>query len=341
MKALPSDKDPARAVNLADVAALAGVSLATASRAMADCRGVRAATRERVLKAAGQLAYCPNIASQQLAGARWHSLAGARIQARIGYLFHHQIKADDLALAQAQASEQGLEIEGAVIDDGDDCEKSRVLQGLAQRNVQGLLIRSDQGAFPELPAELVADFRLVMVGDHPAYHGVTCVAPDFFRLVQTFCEQLFASDHRRIGFWLIDDRRTISHQHAIGAVLAMQRQHSPQRHLVLLTSLPGCEYTDSERLVQWIRDENLEACIVPSTEHHKRLAPLIERPLTWAAMWGSEENVDCMTPGFDVARLQRQALIIICDHLRRQTSNIRGERVLLAPRVRNRANIRN
>ena len=53
---------------LADVAALAGVSLKTASRALNEEYGVAPATAERVLAAAREIGFRPNRLAQSLAG---------------------------------------------------------------------------------------------------------------------------------------------------------------------------------------------------------------------------------------------------------------------------------
>src|SRR5207302_3303476 len=55
-------------VRLKDVARLAQVSLATASRVLNGKRSVRSELRERVEAAAGKLAYRPNAHAQALAG---------------------------------------------------------------------------------------------------------------------------------------------------------------------------------------------------------------------------------------------------------------------------------
>lgn len=61
MVTLTSTSDSARPrVTLKDVAQLAGVSVATASKALNDRHHVRASTRERVLAAADQLRFAPN-----------------------------------------------------------------------------------------------------------------------------------------------------------------------------------------------------------------------------------------------------------------------------------------
>lgn len=58
------------AVHIADVAAVAGVSIATVSRALANPGRVNAATRERVLEVVRRLGYTPNLAGRRLRAAR-------------------------------------------------------------------------------------------------------------------------------------------------------------------------------------------------------------------------------------------------------------------------------
>jgi LacI family transcriptional regulator len=57
-------------VTIDDVAELAGVSIKTVSRVLNEEPHVRAATRERVLEAAKQLDYTPNVSARALAGSR-------------------------------------------------------------------------------------------------------------------------------------------------------------------------------------------------------------------------------------------------------------------------------
>jgi LacI family repressor for deo operon, udp, cdd, tsx, nupC, and nupG len=58
------------AVRIADVAAVAGVSIATVSRALTNPGRVNAATRERVLEVVRRLGYTPNLAGRRLRAAR-------------------------------------------------------------------------------------------------------------------------------------------------------------------------------------------------------------------------------------------------------------------------------
>jgi len=63
-----------QAVTLADVATAAGVSLATASKALANRYDVAQKTKERVLRAADELAFSPNMLARALLGGKTHSV---------------------------------------------------------------------------------------------------------------------------------------------------------------------------------------------------------------------------------------------------------------------------
>ena len=63
-----------RAVTLADVAAAAGVSLATASKALADRYDVAAKTKEKVHEVAEELAFSPNVLARGLVGGKTQSV---------------------------------------------------------------------------------------------------------------------------------------------------------------------------------------------------------------------------------------------------------------------------
>src|ERR1700719_2436283 len=59
---------PSEKVNMADVARMAGVSMATASRALSNAPGVAAATRARVLAVAEQTSYVVSPEASRLSG---------------------------------------------------------------------------------------------------------------------------------------------------------------------------------------------------------------------------------------------------------------------------------
>ncbi|MEQ7736112.1 LacI family DNA-binding transcriptional regulator, partial [Escherichia coli] len=68
------EEAPDQAVTLADVAAAAGVSLATASKALADRYDVAQKTKERVHRAAEELSFSPNVLARGLLGGKTQSV---------------------------------------------------------------------------------------------------------------------------------------------------------------------------------------------------------------------------------------------------------------------------
>ena len=70
MKRNAMSTDPVRAATLSDVARRAGVSIATASKALNGRGDVAAGTRKRVMEAAAELAFTPNAMARGLLAGR-------------------------------------------------------------------------------------------------------------------------------------------------------------------------------------------------------------------------------------------------------------------------------
>lgn len=74
MRVQPSDTAPHKNPTLADVAAAAGVSIATASKALSNRYDVAETTKARVLEAAEELSFSPNLLARGLLGGRTQSV---------------------------------------------------------------------------------------------------------------------------------------------------------------------------------------------------------------------------------------------------------------------------
>ena len=122
----------ARSARLSDVARAAGVSLSTASRALADPRLVHPETRERVDDAARMLGYVPHGAARALASRRSRTV-GAVVPTLDNPIFAHSTQALQQALAEAgytlllASNEYDTETE------------LRVTRALVERGVDGLV----------------------------------------------------------------------------------------------------------------------------------------------------------------------------------------------------------
>jgi DNA-binding LacI/PurR family transcriptional regulator len=136
---------------------------------------------------------------------------------------------------------------------------NRRLQVLWAEGVQGLVIRADQGEFPLLPEPWNSKFPHVLVGGHPEY-SAPHVAFDFSEAVRLGYGELSRAGCRRIGFSLVERAGRTPDQRAIGAVLALMREHRGQhREIKLLTREPGNSV--AEILEQWIRQEHLDGLV--------------------------------------------------------------------------------
>ncbi len=186
-----------------DIANAAGVSFKTVSRVLNGNPRVAADLRERVLKAAAQLDYRPNVAARSLAGARNYaiallissdSIANANLegwylppflmdlQARAliacqerGYRFHVEI-VDPAAALDLQLSAQRLYVDGVILAPP-IADNPAVLDALEHNRLP--FVRISPGIQPDRSPAVMAD----------EYGGALAMT-----------EHLLSLGHRRIGF---------------------------------------------------------------------------------------------------------------------------------------------
>ncbi|OJX96956.1 LacI family transcriptional regulator [Salana multivorans] len=122
-----------RAATLADVAALAGVSIATASKALNNRDQVAAATRARVLEAAKELAFQPNALARSLLSGRTGT---------IGLVTHDLDGRFSIPILLGVEDAAGLGKMSALLCDarGDSLREAYHLEALQGRRVDGLVI---------------------------------------------------------------------------------------------------------------------------------------------------------------------------------------------------------
>jgi LacI family transcriptional regulator len=165
--------DPGRQSTLTEVARLAGVSLTTASKAINGQERISEATRKRVLRAARQLSYSPNLAAKSLASGR---------SSIIGVLLRDP-KVERFAMPMVIGAQSALEQRefSAIIADarGVDDRLAELAVMLRQRGVDGLLIVGDnQGKIPSITAS--ANIPCVYV------HSLTTNPRDVVHLADDF-----------------------------------------------------------------------------------------------------------------------------------------------------------
>ncbi len=202
------------AVRLADVAAAAGLSGSTVSRALSDPDKVNPATRDRVLKIARELGYEPNQAARSLTGGRT-DLIGLLVPDIANPFFPPIIKA-----VQARAGAKGRTVLIADIDErpGDEWQRARLLRGRSD----GLLIASARSPQDRL-AELVALQPVVFLNREVP--GGTSVIIDSADGMDQAVDHLAALGHRTIAY-LNGPRRSWSNAQRQKAIKLACRRHS-------------------------------------------------------------------------------------------------------------------
>ncbi|HYW14220.1 MAG TPA: LacI family DNA-binding transcriptional regulator [Longimicrobium sp.] len=185
----PNPPSDSRRVTTHDVARQAGVSQATVSLVLGGNPRARvsASTRERVVRAAGELGYRPNIVARSLVQRKSYAI-GVVVPDLSNPFFM-----DVVTGVQRVAAEAGYAV---LPGDVRETSPARHLDALRARQVDGLIL-GGFGAL-EIPEADLADLRVVLV-DEPSerFPGVASDAPEAGRLA---AEHLMGHGHTRMGF---------------------------------------------------------------------------------------------------------------------------------------------
>lgn len=184
--------------SMADVAALAGVSVATVSRALRGSPLVRAATRERVLAAAEQLSFSVFRAASSLATGRLGRIA-VLLGGRLGSWFNGSV----LDAMYTPVHEAGHEL--LIYRIGDAEERRRFLATLpARRNADAMVVASFALTPPE--HRRLRDLAMPVVYLNQRVRGAPSVAVDDVAGARLATRHLLNLGHRRLAF-VQGDRR--------------------------------------------------------------------------------------------------------------------------------------
>ena len=174
-----------------DVAAVAGVSVATVSRALRGLPNVADSTRERVREAAVQLSYRADPAASRLATGRSRSIAVV-VQLLHGWYSSHVV-----AGAEAVFAEAGYDT--VVVGVGPNFHDERVFtdSSAIHRRVDGIIFVDVRVAEAELAALAEMDLAVVSVGHE--LPTVMSVGIDDVEVGRLATDHLLELGHRRIG----------------------------------------------------------------------------------------------------------------------------------------------
>ena len=202
---MPPSRD---VVRLVDVAKLAGVTVSTASRALARPDMVRPETRERVELAAAELGYAPNRAARSLITGRTGVIAIMVPDLANTYFAHIARAAQQFARARSY--------EVLIVDTGDDQLREREFIESAPTWVEGLIVCAAKRAYRPSAR------RVPMVFVNRRVRGSHSVLLDQHFVVEAQLRHLIELGHEQIvwmdgpkGYWASSIRRT--HARRVGA----------------------------------------------------------------------------------------------------------------------------
>ena len=181
-------------MKLSDIAALAGVSKATASRAMANSPLVREETRRRVQRIAKEHDYVPNALAQAVATKRSGILGMCIYRKQLPY-FAHTFFGPLLDGAITEAKNHGYHIVVTSTDQDFDTFDEHFIQD----SIDGAILTSFT------PMEAVAEFKrrripLVLVNDVLETENNAFVIQDDYGGAAAMMDHLFERGHQRIAF---------------------------------------------------------------------------------------------------------------------------------------------
>jgi DNA-binding LacI/PurR family transcriptional regulator len=163
-------------VKLSDVARLSGVSMTSASMALADSPRVADSTKVRVREAADQLGYVPHFAASSLRSQRADSIAVV-VPHDTQHVFSHPIFIDILEGVMTAANEHDLSaiLSTARTASDETSAYSRILRG---RMASGVIVAAASTTDQNVASLAGADYPVVVVGRSPQRPGIVTVGID-------------------------------------------------------------------------------------------------------------------------------------------------------------------
>ncbi|HEY0157721.1 MAG TPA: LacI family DNA-binding transcriptional regulator [Thermoanaerobaculia bacterium] len=210
---------PPSGATIRDVAARAGVSVATVSRTLNGVGPVHDDTSRRVQAAARALRYVPHAAARSLSIRRSHTL-GVLLPEVHGEFFSEVIRGIDVA-ARARGYHVLVSSSHA-----DATEMASVLRALRGR-VDGLIVMSPDVELGRLSRALTADTPAVLLNS--ATSSRPTIRIDNYSGARSMTEHLIALGHRRIAFVNGPERNADAAERRRGYAAAIEAAPAPKR----------------------------------------------------------------------------------------------------------------
>ncbi|SDU76895.1 LacI family DNA-binding transcriptional regulator [Jiangella alkaliphila] len=194
---------PRRRVTLHDVAAEAGLSITTVSRALAGYSDVAQATRLRVTELARHLGYRPSLRARNLAMGRDATLRCAVVSLDLSAsVLPQSVYGAALPGILAGAAAEGMDVQLAVMDRKDPA--GELERFVAEDRADGILLLTAARLRPsDLTPLETSGIPYVLVNRHLAHEAdafpVNCVTPDWVGGTRDAVRRLHRLGHRRMA----------------------------------------------------------------------------------------------------------------------------------------------
>jgi len=179
-----------REATIRDVAAKAGVSVATVSRVLNDKKLVREDTSRDVREAARLLRYVPNVAARSLSVRRSHTI-GVLLPDVHGQFFSEVIRGIDAA---ARSEKFHILVSGWHSDSAEMLEMVNAMRG----RVDGLLVMAPDLGVAALRSQLAFDLPMVILNSSDDQHDAITI--DNFGGALAMTRHLIEMGHTRVAF---------------------------------------------------------------------------------------------------------------------------------------------
>jgi len=259
-------------IRLKDVAAEAGVSLATASLALRGVSSVKESTRAKVVATAQKLGYRPDAAAAILASRRERT---SHRTVSMAWLTAHSpewkqrfpLETDSAVLAAAEADRLGLRFEHCNAERKADVVP--IIHELDARGCNGIVL--DFRIFLDVPPALWNRFAVVSTMEDQLREGVDVVCSNPFRSTIGLLRRIRQAGYKRIGICLRDHTPFIfADEMRHGAASTFQTYDLSRTERIPLLRIPVESSDTGGRLAAWV-EKNRPDVVMGSSEYEMTL----------------------------------------------------------------------
>lgn len=232
---------------LRDVAKRLSLSVCTVSKAINGQPGVKAHTRQRVMKAAGQLGYVPDRQAQIMRGVR-----SRRIELHLPTLAN-PVYSETMRDVYQAAADHGYEVMVSSYECNMDMSRQLGMAAIGHRSEAVLL----PGGWEQASVEAMVDAGIVVLlvnpGPAPVPQGAAVLDTDVADGVRQLVHHLLALGHRRpllLDEWMNDPR------YKRGLLTALREAGLPEDDFVMLPCVDQIEFMrgNYERIMEAFKD---------------------------------------------------------------------------------------